>query len=475
MSPSRCAPPSIPIPIAETFFKIRKPVVDELIAYFRRSPLFHSSKGGHSETQLKYFIQDPIEAMIEYLFLMPASEGSHDASPGGLIDHTLQTCLRALQLADQANPPLSHADRVALFYFTLFHDAGRIFQAAVFETEHPENVWDPELCSMYEWIYGCNRKTVYRNALQTERITITWFPDRPTKGTRGSEGTGAYFFRFMPREYLKKIGGQSGFNRLLSMYCRSVGSEIPQWHALFYRADCTVARGGATVTAFFLANLRTIIREEAAAVNVPNADAFISATHTLLCLPSQECDGCIWRRAEQVLDEHDVSPSSPNESKADAILRLHDLPIERWERAIDRLHTPRTSFKLRVIRPDGKVVTAVAISNASLWGGKLTADWLMPFTGSLSIRHGDGGDIPMEGTTILGFTYAKIVRPGRKGDPVRQLEQSQRTRIDRFRTWYGRTPNPDQAIISRLESYTFAPEDIDRVLDAIDVLISGSL
>jgi hypothetical protein len=131
-----------------------------------------------SEFNTTELVEDVIKNFIGYCHLLPASEMDHHRYIGGLLEHSLDVSIRALQSAmgatldderevdiDQKRKPRYE---YAAWLCGLLHDAGKIISNMTVHDPRSEQQWQPLNCNLYVWA----------NRLGVTEYTITHVKNR---------------------------------------------------------------------------------------------------------------------------------------------------------------------------------------------------------------------------------------------------------------------------------------------------------
>ena len=130
----------IDIPPFPTFYESLHPLVQALADLV----------GSTNAEYRKQIIEHSLYAFARRIFILPASEGHHDADAGGLARHSLRVARLALERFAASHD--DYRDRLALLVVAIQHDVGKQYHVRVTATGESGAIeWQPHLKSLATW------------------------------------------------------------------------------------------------------------------------------------------------------------------------------------------------------------------------------------------------------------------------------------------------------------------------------------
>jgi hypothetical protein len=220
------------------------------------------------------------------MFLLPAAEKYHDANAGGIVRHTFQVAIIALNRMAERSLPWK--DRLAQLIVIILHDIGK--QEHVRVTAQDDSwtvlsdddgkplVWNPHRTSLARWCYENKANS----------ITVTWMPGRHQSGGHSVEPLGAWFPDKYFHSEICRLIGHARTNSILMALTASIVKPDHDYYKPFKEADGQAIKLHRPPSANIHVDVVRAIAGEMdtfTKCNHPQADVFVSTTHMLLVLP----------------------------------------------------------------------------------------------------------------------------------------------------------------------------------------------
>jgi hypothetical protein len=284
----------IDIPPFPTFYESLHPLVQAVADLV----------GSTNAEYRKQIIEHSLYAFARRIFILPASEGHHDADAGGLARHSLRVARLALERFAASHD--DYRDRLALLVVAIQHDVGKQYHVRVTAPgENGEIEWQPHLKSLATW---CEEHHL-------TQVDVTWKEGRPQVGPSSIESIGNFTALRVWPEAIVPLLGPGRINSIQSALTTAIGVPRLDLFTPFKQADRAdtgqFRDDSADFGARFYAALAGLLAT-ADDINAEDASAYLSATHALVVLPRErvQADGLrslardagIWRQALSLTD-----------------------------------------------------------------------------------------------------------------------------------------------------------------------------